>query len=111
MNLEDEAETAYSSALALAQTFEAAKNVLISMNVETVDGKAAPCSPWLNRIKLCLMNQVDDKAINAAGLNTLSFILLLQMQQQNRLAEPTPSIRAPQTQHHCFVEGLHQLNF
>lgn len=81
------------------------------MNVETVDGKTAPCLPWLNRIKLCLMNQIDDKAINAAGLNTLSFILLLQMQQHNRLAEPltpvAPSIRpAPQPHHqHCFLEG------
>lgn len=77
----DEAESAYASALSLAQTFEGAKNVLISMNVETVDGKAAPSLPWLNRIKLCLMNQIDDKAINAAGLNILSFVLLLQLQQ------------------------------
>lgn len=79
--VEDEAESAYASALSLAQTFEGAKNVLISMNVETVDGKAAPSLPWLNRIKLCLMNQIDDKAVNAAGLNILSFILLLQLQQ------------------------------
>ena len=43
----DEAESAYSSALSLAQTFEGAKNVLISMNVETVDGKMAPSLPWL----------------------------------------------------------------
>nr|CAH0102188.1 unnamed protein product [Daphnia galeata] len=80
----DEAESAYSSALSLAQTFEGAKNVLISMNVETVDGKMAPSLPWLNRIKLCLMNQIDDKAVNAAGLNILSFILLLQLQQNRQ---------------------------
>ncbi|XP_046459754.1 tripartite motif-containing protein 59-like isoform X3 [Daphnia pulex] len=82
--VEDEAESAYSSALSLAQTFEGAKNVLISMNVETVDGKMAPSLPWLNRIKLCLMNQIDDKAVNAAGLNILSFILLLQLQQNRQ---------------------------
>lgn len=116
VNLEDEAESAYSSALSLAQTFEGAKNVLISMNVETVDGKSAPCLPWLNRIKLCLMNQIDDKAINAAGLNTLSFILLLQMQQQNRSVElpvsPTPQIvRPPPQPQHCFVEGIYKLFF
>ncbi|KAI9558340.1 hypothetical protein GHT06_015093 [Daphnia sinensis] len=79
--VEVEAESAYSSALSLAQTFEGAKNILISMNVETIDGKMAPSLPWLNRIKLCLMNQIDDKAVNAAGLNILSFILLLQLQQ------------------------------
>ena len=94
---EDEADSAYSSALSLAQTFEGAKNILISMNVETVDGKEAPCLPWLNRLKLCLMNQIDEKAINAAGLNTLSFILLLQLQQQSRhqptaVSVPQPSI-------------------
>jgi hypothetical protein len=91
--VEDEAESAYSSALSLAQTFEGAKNVLISMNVETVDGKMAPSLPWLNRIKLCLMNQIDDKAVNAAGLNILSFILLLQLQQnrQPQINIPVPS--------------------
>ena len=92
---ENEADSAYSSALSLAQTFEGAKNVLISMNVETVDGKEAPCLPWLNRIKLCLMNQIDEKAINAAGLNTLAFILLLQLQQQNRQQQITVSAVPP----------------
>lgn len=82
MSLENEAETAYSSALLLAQTFEDAKNILISMNIEMTNGRTAPVLPWLNKIKLCLMNQIDDKAINAAGLNTLSFILLLQLQNQ-----------------------------
>lgn len=86
--MEDEAESAYASALSLAQTFEGAKNVLISMNVETVDGKVAPSLPWLNRIKLCLMNQIDDKAVNAAGLNILSFILLLQLQHNRHQQQP-----------------------
>lgn len=93
--VEVEAESAYSSALSLAQTFEGAKNVLISMNVETIDGKMAPSLPWLNRIKLCLMNQIDDKAVNAAGLNILSFILLLQLQQnrQQQVSVPvSPSV-------------------
>jgi len=82
VNLESEAETAYSTALLLAQTFEDAKNILISMSIETTSGRTALVLPWLNKIKLCLMNQIDDKAINAAGLNTLSFILLLQLQNQ-----------------------------
>ncbi len=90
--VEDEAESAYSSALSLAQTFEGAKNVLISMNVETVDGKAAPSLPWLHRIKLCLMNQIDDKAVNAAGLNILSFILLLQLQQNRHQQQTNASV-------------------
>lgn len=101
VNIENEAESAYASALALAQTFEDAKKVLVSMSVETTDGKAVPILPWLHKIKLCLMNQIDDKAINAAGLNTLSFILLLQLQdhQMNRAvvaaAEPVcPMLRS-----------------
>ena len=121
--VEDEAESAYSSALSLAQTFEGAKNVLISMNVETVDGKVAPSLPWLNRIKLCLMNQIDDKAVNAAGLNILSFILLLQLQQnrhQQQMNAPVPStsivssagntvsalrsLLRPQHNQYCYLE-------
>lgn len=93
--VEDEAESAYSSALSLAQTFEGAKNVLISMNVETVDGKAAPSLPWLHRIKLCLMNQIDDKAVNAAGLNILSFILLLQLQQNRHQQQTSAPVIPP----------------
>lgn len=95
--VEDEAESAYSSALSLAQTFEGAKNVLISMNIETVDGKTAPPLPWLNRIKLCLMNQIDDKAVNAAGLNILSFILLLQLQHnrhQQQMNAPVSTLQS-----------------
>lgn len=113
----------------MAQTFEGAKDWVVSVHLEAPSGKSVPALPHLNQMKLNLSNQISGKAVNTAGLNTLSFVLLLQLQEQiilaNKFSETTAtaeSIELPVlgdrssssptiqslfphlTVHYCFVD-------
>lgn len=96
--IETAVDAAFNSATSLARTFEGAKDLLVSLNFEKLDGKTAMILPNSYQLQLSLTNLAEEQAVTAAGLNALSFILLMQLQQRHLDHMQQPGLQYPAMQ-------------
>lgn len=95
-SLETAADAAYGSAISFARAFEGARELLVSLNLERMDGKAVLFFPSSYQMRLSLTNLIEDHAVSAAGMNTLAFVLLLQLQQRHLNLMQLDLVQQPQ---------------